>query len=112
MANRNKHDDLDERDERDEDEDERRKRKKAGSVREEVEEEEEEDDEEDEEEEDDEEEDEEEQTYTVRKGDSYWKISEMFYGHGRYHQKIREANGDREVIHPGDELVIPALDEE
>lgn len=57
MANRNKHDDLDERDERDEDEDERRKRKKAGSVREEVEE------EEDDEEEDDEEEDDEEDPY-------------------------------------------------
>jgi LysM repeat protein len=72
--------------------------------------EEEDEEEEDEEEEDEEEEDEEEQTDTVRKGDSYWKISEMFYGHGRYHQMIREANGDREVIHPGDELVIPALD--
>lgn len=54
---------------------------------------------------------EEEQTYTVERGDSYWKIAVMFYGKGKgkYYTLIQEANGGEEVIHPGDVLVIPPL---
>jgi nucleoid-associated protein YgaU len=58
--------------------------------------------------------DEEETTYTVERGDSYWKIAVMFYGKGKgkYYTQIQEANGGAEVIHPGDVLVIPPLQED
>lgn len=53
------------------------------------------------------------QTYVVKAGDSLWKIAQQFYGKGNLFQKIIEANPDKlkdekSVIHPGDQLVIPA----
>jgi hypothetical protein len=47
--------------------------------------------------------------YVVKKGDSYWKIAAAFYGkgNGKHYKLIQEANGGREVIHPGDVLIIP-----
>ena len=51
--------------------------------------------------------------YTVTAGDSLWKIGQHFYGNGSRYKKIIEANPDKledenTVIHPGDELRIPA----
>jgi len=53
--------------------------------------------------------------YTVRSGDTLWKIAEAEYGHGhggRYH-RIFEANvpllSDPDKIHPGQVLRIPPL---
>jgi nucleoid-associated protein YgaU len=53
--------------------------------------------------------------YTVRPGDTLWKIAEAEYGHGRggeYH-RIFEANipllSDPDQIHPGQVLRIPPL---
>ena len=53
------------------------------------------------------------QTYKVQPGDSLWKISEQFLGNGAHFKKLIEANPDKlkdehSVIHPGDELKIPA----
>ncbi|MEM9981085.1 MAG: LysM peptidoglycan-binding domain-containing protein [Bacteroidota bacterium] len=53
--------------------------------------------------------------YIVRAGDSLWAIAEKFYGDGSVWEKISEANqlmekrGRKDLIHPGDELTIPAL---
>jgi nucleoid-associated protein YgaU len=51
-------------------------------------------------------------TYTVKSGDSLWKISEQMYGNGNEWRRIFEANKDRikdpDVIHPGWVLSIPA----
>jgi len=49
-------------------------------------------------------------SYSVVSGDSYWKIAEMKYGHGKYYRHIKKANGNKEVIHPGDVLHIPRLE--
>lgn len=53
--------------------------------------------------------------YTVVGGDSLWKISSHFYGAGHLFNRIIEANPDKlkdehSVIHPGDELRIPAAE--
>jgi nucleoid-associated protein YgaU len=53
------------------------------------------------------------QTYVVKAGDSLWKIAQQFYGKGNLFQKIIDANpgkleDEKSVIHPGDQLVIPA----
>jgi nucleoid-associated protein YgaU len=53
------------------------------------------------------------QTYVVKAGDSLWKIAQQFYGKGNLFQRIIDANPDKledekSVIHPGDQLVIPA----
>lgn len=53
------------------------------------------------------------QTYVVKAGDSLWKIAQQYYGKGNLFQKIIDANPDKlqdekSVIHPGDQLVIPA----
>ena len=54
-------------------------------------------------------------TYTVQSGDSLWKISEKMYGSGTKYMKIFEANTslleNPDKIFPGQELVIPDLDE-
>ncbi len=52
------------------------------------------------------------QMYTVRKGDTLWKISEHFYGNGSHYPKILEANTppvvNENLIQPGWVLRIPA----
>lgn len=52
------------------------------------------------------------QSYTVKSGDSLWKISEEMYGNGNDWRRIYEANKDRiqnpDVIQPGWVLTIPA----
>lgn len=47
--------------------------------------------------------------HTVKSGESYWKIAELYYGHGKYYQTIKKANGNKETIHPGNSLNIPQL---
>lgn len=53
-------------------------------------------------------------TYTVKSGDSLWKIAEAMYGNGSKYMKIFEANSDLlenpDKIFPGQELKIPKLD--
>ena len=53
-------------------------------------------------------------TYTVKSGDSLWKIAEAMYGNGSNYMKIFEANSDLlenpDKIFPGQELKIPKLD--
>ena len=51
-------------------------------------------------------------TYTVKAGDSLWRIAEIHFGNGSLYPKIIAANpnklkDDKSVIHPGDVLVIP-----
>ena len=52
------------------------------------------------------------QTYTVKSGDSLSKIAKHFYGDGSKWHRIYEANRDKiknpDLIHPGQELTIPA----
>lgn len=53
--------------------------------------------------------------YTVQSGDTLWKISEQHYGDGSKYMKIFEANtnllDNPDQIFPGQELVIPKLDD-
>ena len=51
-------------------------------------------------------------SYTVKAGDSLWKIAQQFYGNGSQYPKIITGNpgrlkDEKTVIHPGDVLVIP-----
>ena len=51
-------------------------------------------------------------TYTVKKGDSLWKIAQSFYGKGSDYNKIFQANGsvigsNPNLIYPGQVLTIP-----
>ena len=48
-------------------------------------------------------------TYTVRRGDTLWAISERFYGDGSKYQRIADASGisNPDLIHPGQVLTIP-----
>ena len=50
-------------------------------------------------------------TYLVEEGDNgFWRVSEKMYGHGKYWHLIKEANPSvGNVIHPGQELMIPPL---
>jgi nucleoid-associated protein YgaU len=54
------------------------------------------------------------QKYTVKSGDSLSKIAKHFYGDAGKWKKIHEANKAKipnpDLIHPGDELVIPSGD--
>lgn len=47
--------------------------------------------------------------YTVRSGDTLWKLSEMFYGDGRRYRVIAVVNdlSDPDLIEVGQELEIP-----
>ena len=52
------------------------------------------------------------ETYTVKGGDSLWKIAKNHYGDGNEYMKIFYANRDKmdspeSVIHPGDTLNLP-----
>jgi len=51
--------------------------------------------------------------HTVKSGESLSKISKQYYGDANKYNKIFEANRDKlksaDLIHPGDELVIPNL---
>lgn len=53
-------------------------------------------------------------TYTVKSGDTLWKIAQQMYGDGSKYPVIFEANTpmleDPDRIYPGQELVIPDLD--
>ncbi len=54
-------------------------------------------------------------TYTVQSGDTLWAIAEKMYGSGGKYMKIFEANtpllDSPDRIFPGQELVIPEIDE-
>jgi LysM repeat protein len=50
--------------------------------------------------------------YTVVPGDSLWKIAQSFYGDGSQSERIYQANkgvigANRNLIHPGQKLIIP-----
>lgn len=51
--------------------------------------------------------------HTVKSGESLSKISKQYYGDANKYNKIFEANRDKlksaDLIHPGDELIIPNL---
>jgi nucleoid-associated protein YgaU len=52
------------------------------------------------------------ETYTVKSGDSLWKIAKNHFGDGNEYMKIFYANRDKmqapdSVIHPGDVLNLP-----
>ncbi len=49
------------------------------------------------------------ETYTTKLNDTYWDISQHFYGNGAYFTRILEANGLKESdpIHEGQQLKIP-----
>lgn len=55
-------------------------------------------------------------TWTVRRGDNLWRISEEVYGDGRHHQLIFEANRDKlrspDALAEGMELTIPPRPDE
>lgn len=48
--------------------------------------------------------------WTVDPGDTLWAIAEKVYGDGNQYQRIADANGidNPDLIHPGQDLVIPA----
>ena len=54
-------------------------------------------------------------TYTVQSGDTLWAIAQKMYGSGGKYMKIFEANSslleNPDKIFPGQELIIPDLDE-
>ncbi len=47
--------------------------------------------------------------YTVKKGDSLWKIANQYLGGGHKYTEIMQANNlsENSIIHPGDVLIIP-----
>jgi len=53
--------------------------------------------------------------YTVKSGDSLWKIAQKFYGNGNKYQRIFEANKEviknPDLIYPGQTLRLPKIKE-
>lgn len=51
-----------------------------------------------------------EETYTVRKGDTLWKIAKSYWGSGSYYEQIMADNADKvtspELLMPGTELIL------
>jgi len=54
------------------------------------------------------------QTYYVKSGDSFWSISNDFYGTGIYYTAIAYYNelSTTSILHIGDKLLVPSLDDE
>ncbi|PCJ52268.1 MAG: hypothetical protein COA79_24380 [Planctomycetota bacterium] len=52
------------------------------------------------------------QYYIVKRNDSIWKISEKFYGTGKYVNRIKRENKLKRILRPGTKLIITALDED
>lgn len=56
-----------------------------------------------------------EDNYIVQPGDTLWKIAATVYGNGGHYMAIFEANRERlddpNKLYPGQELVIPSLDD-
>ena len=53
-------------------------------------------------------------TYTVAKGDTLWHIAKKFYGDGSLCRRLAAANPsikNPDLIYPGQQLVIPALND-
>jgi nucleoid-associated protein YgaU len=48
-------------------------------------------------------------TYTIKPGDSLWKISREVYGDGTKYEQIQKANPtiDPQLLKPGTVIVIP-----
>lgn len=49
-------------------------------------------------------------TYTVQKGDSWWRIAKNTLGSGSKWKLLKKHNGSPKVIHPGQVLNIPELE--
>ena len=53
-------------------------------------------------------------TYTIQKGDTLSHIAKRFYGKAKFWRQIHEANRDAipnpDLIHPGQTIVLPAID--
>jgi nucleoid-associated protein YgaU len=47
-------------------------------------------------------------SYVIKPGDSFWKISETVYGSGKYVTLIQQANPGLSTLQPGQKIKIPA----
>lgn len=48
--------------------------------------------------------------YKVKAGDSWWAIAQRAYGDGTLWKALKAANNNPKMIHPGNEVLIPAKD--